>query len=148
MLFFFMLIFHTHTYISAQALSSWFDHMLCLSCLCEARSCGHPGDVQFGDFRLTLGEDFVFGSRVEYTCHKGSEKAEVLSVVFWNKGPSCATSIQLSWRFPSVLLYVLHHCSYIMASRRSTRNCMAQGWDGGVPVCERKWWGPIFLALI
>uniref|UniRef100_A0A8D3B9K5 Sushi domain-containing protein n=1 Tax=Scophthalmus maximus TaxID=52904 RepID=A0A8D3B9K5_SCOMX len=38
---------------------------------CQARSCGHPGDAQFAEFHLEKGEDFVFGSQVAYTCHKG-----------------------------------------------------------------------------
>ncbi|XP_056234485.1 complement factor H-like [Seriola aureovittata] len=38
--------------------------------ICQRKSCGHPGDAQFADFILE-GEDFVFGSQVVYTCHKG-----------------------------------------------------------------------------
>ncbi|XP_036971172.1 complement factor H-like isoform X4 [Acanthopagrus latus] len=38
---------------------------------CQPRSCGHPGDAQFADFQLEEGNDFVFGSKVVYTCHKG-----------------------------------------------------------------------------
>ncbi|XP_029285968.1 complement factor H isoform X2 [Cottoperca gobio] len=38
---------------------------------CQLRSCGHPGEAQSADFRLEKGEDFVFGSQVVYTCHKG-----------------------------------------------------------------------------
>ncbi|XP_051231674.1 complement factor H isoform X1 [Dicentrarchus labrax] len=38
---------------------------------CQPKSCGHPGDAQFADFHLDKGEDFVFGSKVVYTCHKG-----------------------------------------------------------------------------
>ncbi|XP_053177938.1 coagulation factor XIII B chain-like isoform X7 [Scomber japonicus] len=38
---------------------------------CQAKSCGHPGDAQFADFQLEKGDDFVFGSEVVYTCHKG-----------------------------------------------------------------------------
>ncbi|XP_043942802.1 complement factor H-like [Protopterus annectens] len=38
---------------------------------CRKKSCGHPGDAQFGTFRLTEGEDFVFGARVEYSCDDG-----------------------------------------------------------------------------
>ncbi|XP_020492921.2 complement factor H-like isoform X2 [Labrus bergylta] len=38
---------------------------------CQARSCGHPGDAQFADFHLEKGDDFVFGSKVVYTCQKG-----------------------------------------------------------------------------
>ncbi|XP_074523966.1 complement factor H-like [Halichoeres trimaculatus] len=63
---------------------------------CQAKSCGHPGDAQFADFQLNKGQDFVFGSEVLYTCHKG----------------------------------------YQMVSRSSVRRCMAEGWDGVVPVCE------------
>ncbi|XP_053717260.1 complement factor H-like [Synchiropus splendidus] len=37
---------------------------------CQPRPCGHPGDAQFADFHLE-GEDFVFGSKVIYTCNKG-----------------------------------------------------------------------------
>nr|XP_020457576.1 coagulation factor XIII B chain-like [Monopterus albus] len=40
---------------------------------CQPRSCGHPGDAQFADFQLEKGDDFVFGSQVVYTCHKGSD---------------------------------------------------------------------------
>ncbi|KAM9848807.1 complement factor H-like isoform 2-T2 [Aulostomus maculatus] len=39
--------------------------------LCKARPCGHPGDAPFADFHLHKGDDFVFGSQVVYTCHKG-----------------------------------------------------------------------------
>ncbi|XP_054459524.1 complement factor H-like isoform X2 [Anoplopoma fimbria] len=38
---------------------------------CQPKSCGHPGDAQFADFHLEKGQDFVFGSQVVYTCHKG-----------------------------------------------------------------------------
>ncbi|XP_068175663.1 complement factor H-like [Antennarius striatus] len=38
---------------------------------CQPKSCGHPGEAQFADFRLDKGADFLFGSRVVYTCHKG-----------------------------------------------------------------------------
>ncbi|KAG7487595.1 hypothetical protein MATL_G00025300 [Megalops atlanticus] len=38
---------------------------------CEPKSCGHPGDILNGDFTLTKGDDFVFGSVVQYTCKKG-----------------------------------------------------------------------------
>ncbi|CAG5863215.1 unnamed protein product [Menidia menidia] len=37
----------------------------------RAKSCGHPGEAQFADFRLDKGEDFVFGSEVVYTCRDG-----------------------------------------------------------------------------
>ncbi|CAI5637020.1 unnamed protein product [Oreochromis niloticus] len=63
---------------------------------CQPRSCGHPGDAQFADFQLRKGDDFVFGSEVVYTCHKGFQ----------------------------------------MVSRTNFRRCMAEGWDGVVPVCE------------
>ncbi|XP_049443566.1 complement factor H-like isoform X17 [Epinephelus fuscoguttatus] len=63
---------------------------------CQPKSCGHPGDAQFADFHLEKGDDFVFGSQVVYTCHKG----------------------------------------YQMVSRTNYRRCMAEGWDGVVPVCE------------
>ncbi|XP_039984433.1 complement factor H-like [Xiphias gladius] len=63
---------------------------------CQPRSCGHPGDAQFSDFQLEKGDDFVFGSQVIYTCHKG----------------------------------------YQMVSRTNRRRCMAEGWDGVLPVCE------------
>ncbi|KAI3368487.1 hypothetical protein L3Q82_025500 [Scortum barcoo] len=66
--------------------------------VCQPISCGHPGDAQFADFHLEKGGDFVFGSQVVYTCHKG----------------------------------------YQMVSRIKHRNCLAQGWDGVVPVCEAK----------
>ncbi|KAK7878786.1 hypothetical protein WMY93_030896 [Mugilogobius chulae] len=38
---------------------------------CKPATCGHPGDVQFADFRLVSGKDYEFGSQVLYTCHKG-----------------------------------------------------------------------------
>uniref|UniRef100_A0A3Q3XES9 Uncharacterized protein n=1 Tax=Mola mola TaxID=94237 RepID=A0A3Q3XES9_MOLML len=63
---------------------------------CEPRFCGHPGDAQFADFHLEKGQDFVFGSKVVYTCQKG----------------------------------------YQMVSRVNYRHCMAEGWDGVVPICE------------
>ncbi|XP_061594581.1 complement factor H-like [Cololabis saira] len=63
---------------------------------CQAKSCGHPGDAQFADFHLESGDDFVFGSKVVYTCQNGFQ----------------------------------------MVSRTNYRRCMAEGWDGNVPVCE------------
>merc|ERR1712212_109048 len=38
---------------------------------CEPKSCGHPGDAEFAEFHLVEGEDFIFGSEVEYTCQTG-----------------------------------------------------------------------------
>ncbi|XP_034093338.1 complement factor H-like isoform X2 [Gymnodraco acuticeps] len=64
--------------------------------ICTLKPCGHPGDSQNADFQLEKGEDFVFGSQVKYTCHKG----------------------------------------YQMVSRTNYRRCMAEGWDGNIPVCE------------
>ncbi|XP_041861266.1 coagulation factor XIII B chain-like isoform X2 [Melanotaenia boesemani] len=63
---------------------------------CEPKPCGHPGDAQFARFRLEVGDDFVFGSEVVYTCNKG----------------------------------------FTMISRSNRRRCLANGWDGFVPVCE------------
>ncbi|KAM6921959.1 complement factor H-like [Xenentodon cancila] len=63
---------------------------------CQPKSCGHPGDAQFADFNLENGDDFVFGSKVVYTCQNGFQ----------------------------------------MVSRTNYRRCMAEGWDGVVPVCE------------
>ncbi|KAM4740133.1 complement factor H [Anableps anableps] len=63
---------------------------------CEPKSCGHPGDAQFADFRLEVGDDFVFGSRVVYECYRG----------------------------------------YHMVSRTNRRRCLADGWDGNIPICE------------
>uniref|UniRef100_A0A8C5E375 Complement factor H-like n=1 Tax=Gouania willdenowi TaxID=441366 RepID=A0A8C5E375_GOUWI len=39
------------------------------------RSCGHPGQAEFADFHLEKGKDFVFSSKVIYTCHKGYHMA-------------------------------------------------------------------------
>uniref|UniRef100_A0A8C6Z1I9 Sushi domain-containing protein n=1 Tax=Nothoprocta perdicaria TaxID=30464 RepID=A0A8C6Z1I9_NOTPE len=38
---------------------------------CRPKPCGHPGDIQFGSFELTAGDQFVFGARVEYRCDEG-----------------------------------------------------------------------------
>ncbi|NXD08541.1 CFAH factor, partial [Nothocercus nigrocapillus] len=38
---------------------------------CRSKPCGHPGDIQFGSFELTAGNEFVFGARVEYRCDEG-----------------------------------------------------------------------------
>ncbi|KAJ8377962.1 hypothetical protein AAFF_G00249520 [Aldrovandia affinis] len=38
---------------------------------CDPKQCGHPGDLLYGDFTLTRGEDFVFGSEIQYTCQRG-----------------------------------------------------------------------------
>ncbi|KAM4549476.1 complement factor H-like [Odontesthes bonariensis] len=43
------------------------------SSTCQPKPCGHPGDAQFADFLLEGGDDFVFGSRVVYTCRDGYE---------------------------------------------------------------------------
>lgn len=42
---------------------------------CKPIPCGHPGDVQFADFALIKGRDYVFGSQVQYTCHSGYQMA-------------------------------------------------------------------------
>nr|QGH45478.1 complement system-related protein CFH1-1 [Cyprinus carpio] len=42
---------------------------------CAKKKCGHPGDTQNGDFKLTEGTEFVFGATVVYTCKKGYEMA-------------------------------------------------------------------------
>uniref|UniRef100_A0A1A8B315 Complement factor H-related 3 n=1 Tax=Nothobranchius furzeri TaxID=105023 RepID=A0A1A8B315_NOTFU len=39
--------------------------------ICEIKSCGHPGDAAFGDFRLEKKDDFVYGSQVVYECQRG-----------------------------------------------------------------------------
>ncbi|XP_031431319.1 coagulation factor XIII B chain-like isoform X2 [Clupea harengus] len=39
--------------------------------LCQKKPCGHPGDTPNGDFNLATGDDFVFGSIVQYTCKTG-----------------------------------------------------------------------------
>ncbi|NWJ07456.1 CFAH factor, partial [Crypturellus undulatus] len=38
---------------------------------CRPKPCGHPGDIPFGSFELTNGNEFVFGARVEYRCDEG-----------------------------------------------------------------------------
>lgn len=38
------------------------------------KSCGHPGDAQFADFRLVAGDDYVFGSQIVYECNPGYDK--------------------------------------------------------------------------
>ncbi|XP_043986327.1 complement factor H-like isoform X3 [Gambusia affinis] len=38
---------------------------------CEVKSCGHPGDAQFADFRLVVGDDYVVGSEIVYECNPG-----------------------------------------------------------------------------
>ncbi|XP_072276202.1 complement factor H [Pyxicephalus adspersus] len=38
---------------------------------CKKKSCGHPGDIDFGTFELKKEEEFVFGAIVEYTCNDG-----------------------------------------------------------------------------
>ncbi|XP_060088346.1 complement factor H isoform X2 [Heteronotia binoei] len=38
---------------------------------CRKRSCGNPGDIQFGSFELINEDEFVFGSRVVYQCDPG-----------------------------------------------------------------------------
>uniref|UniRef100_A0A8C5WMD8 Sushi domain-containing protein n=1 Tax=Leptobrachium leishanense TaxID=445787 RepID=A0A8C5WMD8_9ANUR len=43
---------------------------------CRKKPCGPPGDLQFGSFKLTLGDDFVFGAVVQYTCNKGYKMEE------------------------------------------------------------------------
>ncbi|XP_072556146.1 complement factor H-like isoform X2 [Paramormyrops kingsleyae] len=46
---------------------------------CQAKQCGHPGDTLNGDFTLIVGDDFVFGSSVQYTCRKGYTMASRIS---------------------------------------------------------------------
>ncbi|XP_067252399.1 complement factor H-like isoform X4 [Chanodichthys erythropterus] len=40
---------------------------------CAKKKCSHPGDAPNGDFKLTAGSEFVFGTTVLYTCKKGFE---------------------------------------------------------------------------
>ncbi|KAJ8376192.1 hypothetical protein SKAU_G00067720 [Synaphobranchus kaupii] len=46
---------------------------------CDPKQCGHPGDTPYGDFILTRGDEFVFGSQVEYTCKKGYKLAGMVN---------------------------------------------------------------------
>ncbi|CAH2312482.1 Hypothetical predicted protein [Pelobates cultripes] len=39
--------------------------------VCKRKSCGHPGDIEFGTFDLKEGDGFVFGAVVEYSCDEG-----------------------------------------------------------------------------
>ncbi|XP_077308812.1 complement factor H-like isoform X2 [Lithobates pipiens] len=38
---------------------------------CKKKSCGHPGDIEYGTFELTKEDSFVFGAVVEYFCNDG-----------------------------------------------------------------------------
>ncbi|XP_014442325.2 complement factor H [Tupaia chinensis] len=38
---------------------------------CRKKPCGHPGDIAFGSFQLTVGNEFEFGAKVVYTCNEG-----------------------------------------------------------------------------
>ncbi|XP_061153328.1 complement factor H [Syngnathus typhle] len=38
---------------------------------CQPKSCGHPGESMNANFNLVQGDDFVFGSQVQYTCNEG-----------------------------------------------------------------------------
>ncbi|KAM5148312.1 complement factor H [Mantella aurantiaca] len=38
---------------------------------CKKKSCGHPGDIEFGTFELKNEDGFVFGAVVEYACNEG-----------------------------------------------------------------------------
>lgn len=104
----------------------------------SVRSCGHPGDAQFADFRLQEGLDFVFGSRVVYTCNKGYTDIYD-SFVFSFLYTSCALTVL---NLCSVALHeVLHFPCYTgfryeMVSRTNQRRCLVNGWDGVVPVCQ------------
>lgn len=46
---------------------------------CKAIPCGHPGDVPFADFALVQGNDYVFGSQVQYTCYAGYQMTSFTS---------------------------------------------------------------------
>ncbi|KAM8805390.1 complement factor H [Eudromia elegans] len=46
---------------------------------CRSKPCGHPGDIQFGSFELTAGDEFVFGARVEYRCDEGYQMLSLKS---------------------------------------------------------------------
>nr|XP_020139915.1 complement factor H [Microcebus murinus] len=39
--------------------------------ICQKRPCGHPGDIPFGSFQLTVGNEFEYGAKVVYTCDEG-----------------------------------------------------------------------------
>ncbi|XP_076010496.1 complement factor H-like, partial [Genypterus blacodes] len=38
---------------------------------CVVKRCGHPEDADNAEFHLKEGDDYVFGSDVEYTCNTG-----------------------------------------------------------------------------
>lgn len=54
----------------------------------------------------------------------------------WN-----ANLLSLYKIFPFLYNFTFHaHFSYQMVSRTNFRRCMAEGWDGVVPICEGKNW--------
>ncbi|XP_068098208.1 complement factor H-like [Hyperolius riggenbachi] len=42
---------------------------------CIKKSCGYPGDIEFGTFELKNGDQFVFGVTVVYSCDEGYKMA-------------------------------------------------------------------------
>ncbi|XP_040216995.1 complement factor H-like isoform X6 [Rana temporaria] len=62
---------------------------------CKKKSCGHPGDIEFGTFELKKEDSFVFGALVEYICNDGYQmisrhRTRECSATGWtNYRPEC-----------------------------------------------------------
>ncbi|XP_075689535.1 complement factor H [Rhinoderma darwinii] len=59
---------------------------------CRKKSCGHPGDIQFGSFNLKNEESFIFGAVVDYYCDDGyrmvsKEKTRQCTASGWSNYP-------------------------------------------------------------
>ncbi|XP_018424488.1 PREDICTED: complement factor H-related protein 2-like [Nanorana parkeri] len=64
------------------------------------KSCGNPGDIEFGTFELKNGEAFEFGATVEYSCDSGYQmiskhkSIECTASGRWSKArPHCAARL-------------------------------------------------------
>lgn len=120
-----------------------------------AKPCGHPGEAAFADFALESADDFVFGSKVVYTCHNGYDKWETNHVLvhvylkicicflfFFNHTMVAVTkwsvglTIEIAWQgvgmvsFPPVKVGagVLFHISHLNIFRANWLNVMTTDW--------------------
>lgn len=128
---------------------------------CRSKPCGHPGDIEFGSFQLTAGNEFVFGARVEYRCNDGyrmlSQKnyRECLAEGWSNDIPHCevakclpvkapengrivlsgAFELNREYSFGEVMEFECNEHYRLVGSKAI--HCSSNGkWDSDVPQCQ------------
>nr|XP_023650518.1 complement factor H-like isoform X2 [Paramormyrops kingsleyae] len=124
---------------------------------CQAKQCGHPGDTLNGDFTLIVGDDFVFGSSVQYTCRKGYTMASRIShrtclLIGWDNivpfcevvkceplNPSEQLDVSGNFEAPQYSDVVEFECNSPAEKLNGPRQiyCTDTGdWSGQIPTCQ------------